>query len=75
MPTPNSAHWRCRYCGCEDIEAVAFVNMNTDKVVSWDGTADYWCPRCEEWYRVACVEDPCDSHPPGTANCQRRTIA
>ena len=66
--------WRCRYCGCEEIECTAYVNMNTNEIVSFEEVSDYYCPRCQEWFRGACEGDPCTNHDELTANCQRRRI-
>jgi hypothetical protein len=51
------AVWVCSRCGCEDIEALAWTKLNTEELVSWDETPDYWCPVCDEHRRGMCEVD------------------
>lgn len=39
----------CSECGCEDIQATAWIHANTGEVLNDDGPTDQlWCPECEE---------------------------
>lgn len=41
----------CRNCGCVDIQGTAWVEMNSNRLVSDEGPSnDIWCPGCEEHY-------------------------
>ena len=33
---------------------MAWVDLNTEAIVSWDECSDYWCPSCEEHYKHIC---------------------
>ncbi len=50
-PAADTEHPRvcCEECGCEDIEYLAYVHANDERIVSLDeSSAGYFCPECEE---------------------------
>jgi len=53
----SEARWVCPVCGSDAVEALAWVNVNTEAVVSWDECSTYWCPRCEEHHKRICQVD------------------
>lgn len=38
--------WVCDYCGTEEVDEQAWVNMNTLEVTETDVSATYWCNSC-----------------------------
>jgi hypothetical protein len=49
--------WICPGCGSNKVEALAWVRLNNQRVVSWDENSEYWCPRCERHYKRVCQVD------------------
>ena len=49
--------WVCPVCGSEDLEGLAWVRLNGERVVSWDENSGYWCPACERHYKGICQVD------------------
>lgn len=40
--------YACQYCGCEDVQTTAWVDVNSCKVLDIDPPfQDPWCPACE----------------------------
>lgn len=56
-PEEQRAIWVCPACGSDEIEGLAWVDLNTEQIESWDEGAAYWCPRCEEDYKRICQVD------------------
>ena len=40
--------WVCDYCGSEEVDERAWVNMNTLEVSSPDDYTNFWCNNCED---------------------------
>ena len=50
----SAARWACPACGSEQVEGLAWTDLNTEAVVSWDECSDYWCSDCEDHYKQIC---------------------
>lgn len=48
MSETTEVRWRCRECGSDEIEGLAWVRLKDETVETWDENSRYWCPRCEE---------------------------
>ena len=55
--TPARLRYRCSVCGSEEIEAEAWVQLNSGAFVEWLETAHYWCPACETHRENPCQVD------------------
>ena len=40
--------WVCEWCGSEDVNQSAWVNVNTEEIVDFVDTSSYWCQDCNE---------------------------
>ena len=40
--------WVCDYCGTEEVDEKAWVNMNTGMITEPDDYTNYWCNNCNE---------------------------
>ena len=40
--------WVCDYCGTEEVDEKAWVNMNTGMITEADDYTNYWCNCCNE---------------------------
>ena len=40
--------WVCSYCGTEEVDEKAWVNMNTGMITEPDDYTNYWCNCCNE---------------------------
>jgi hypothetical protein len=40
--------WVCDYCGTEEVDEQAWVNMNTLEVTKTVECATYWCNNCND---------------------------
>ena len=40
--------WVCDYCGSEDVDEKAWINMNSLEVTDAVNDTTYWCNNCEE---------------------------
>jgi hypothetical protein len=46
--TDTKSYCACDECGCTDIQATAWIHLNTGAVLSDDGPTDQiWCPQCD----------------------------
>ena len=40
--------WVCDYCGTEEVDEKAWVNMNTGEITEPDDYTNYWCNNCND---------------------------
>ena len=40
--------WVCDYCGTEEVDEKAWVNMNTGMITEPDDYTNYWCNCCND---------------------------
>ena len=45
--TEKKTYYACKVCGCTDIEAEFWVELNTMKVTDDAGSDTNWCPQCQ----------------------------
>ena len=38
----------CPKCGCKDVEALAWIHVNSKEWIDWSG-GEVWCPDCEQY--------------------------
>ena len=44
------AYFKCKDCGCEDIQVQMWVNPNTNEIIDFVGGGmdrECWCPNCD----------------------------
>lgn len=66
--------WVCPACGSQDVEGLAWVRLNGERVASWDENAGFWCPRCERHHKGVCEVDvatkQCLTHNQAVLKCR-----
>lgn len=70
---PERLRYRCSACGSDEIEAEAWVQLNSGTFVEWLETAHYWCPTCEKHREGPCqinAEEFCVMHEQDFAACR-----
>lgn len=72
MADPQKAMWRCRGCGSDRIEGLAWARLKDDAVRTWDENAHHWCPECEEHVPFCEVssDERCLTHEQPFATCR-----
>ena len=56
-PAPSGPLWACPSCGSKEIQALAWVTLNGEVIEDYDEGTEYWCPRCERYYKRVCRID------------------
>jgi hypothetical protein len=49
--------WKCKECGCTEVEAQFWVKLNTAEVTTESDDDTVWCPYCEEHVPLNYEED------------------
>ena len=70
--------YRCSVCGSDEVEAEAWVQLNSGTFVEWFETAYYWCPTCAKHRENPCqvnAEEFCVMHEQAFSACRAESTA
>ena len=48
--------YKCRECGSENIQILAWINPNTDEIIDDNGDSMCWCESCKCEQKFDCIE-------------------